>query len=222
MKKYAVIVAGGSGSRMKTTTPKQFLLLKGRPVLFHTIEVFLKAFSDLEIILVLPQDFAADGDILTEQSSDASRIQIVAGGKTRFDSVKNGLALVKEESVVFVHDGVRCLINTRLIQACYNQALEKGSAIPAIPVTDSVRVLTTKGSQPLNRDLLRAVQTPQTFKSAVILKAFEQPFQESFTDEATVAEAAGFDIMLIEGDKRNIKITLPEDLLIAENLLNEI
>ncbi|MBX3240785.1 MAG: 2-C-methyl-D-erythritol 4-phosphate cytidylyltransferase [Chitinophagaceae bacterium] len=219
MKKYAVIVAGGSGSRMKTATPKQFLLLNNKPVIFYTIEVFLKAFADLQIILVLPAGFAEDGDLLTDLSSDASRIQVVAGGDTRFDSVKKGLEQVKEESIVFVHDGVRCLVTTALIQSCYAQALEKGSAIPAIPVTDSVRVLTAKGSQPLNRDLLRAVQTPQTFRSTIILKAFEQPYRAAFTDEATVAEAAGFEVFLIEGDKRNIKITLPEDLLIAENLL---
>ncbi len=221
MKKYAVIVAGGSGSRMKSATPKQFLLLHNRPVLFYTMEAFLKAFSDLQVILVLPEDFVEDGNVLAEQSSDAGRIQIAPGGKTRFDSVKKGLELVKEESIVFVHDGVRCLVSTDLIRSCYLQAKEKGSAIPAIPVTDSVRVLTANGSQPLNRDLLRAVQTPQTFQSAIILKAFDQPYRQSFTDEATVAEAAGFAVHLVEGDKRNIKITLPEDLLIAENLMRE-
>jgi len=220
MKKYAVIVAGGNGSRMKTATPKQFLLLHNKPVLFYTIEVFLKAFSDLEIILVLPPDFVEDGYIMTELSSDAARIKLTAGGKTRFESVKKGLELVKEESVVFVHDGVRCLVSAALIRACYEQAMEKGSAVPAVAVTDSVRVLTARGSQPLNRDLLRAVQTPQTFRSSILLKAFEQPYREAFTDEATVAEAAGFEIHLIEGDKKNIKITLPEDLLIAENLLS--
>lgn len=221
MKKYAVIVAGGSGSRMKSATPKQFLLLKNKPVLFYTIEVFLKAYTDLRVILVLPEQFVEDGNVLAEQSSDAGRVQIVAGGQKRFDSVKQGLRHVKEESIVFVHDGVRCLVTTTLIQSCYLQALEKGSAIPAIPVTDSVRVLTADGSQPLNRDLLRAVQTPQTFKSTILLQAFEQPYEERFTDEATVVEAAGFDIALIPGDKRNIKITLPEDLLMAEKLLGE-
>ncbi len=221
MKKYAVIVAGGSGSRMKASTPKQFILLGEKPVLYYTIEAFLTSFSDLQIILVLPPDFVEDGRAMAELSSDAGRVQMASGGISRFDSVKNGLALVKESSIVFVHDGVRCLVSPDLIHRCYNQAMEKGSAIPAIPVTDSVRVLTANGSQPLNRDLLRAVQTPQTFRSDIILQAFEQPYRQSFTDEATVAEAAGFNIHLIEGDKRNIKITLPEDLLIAERLMRE-
>ena len=149
----------------------------------------------------------------------ADRIQVVTGGATRFQSVRNGLALVGEESVVFVHDGVRCLVSTALIHRCYDMALRNGSAIPVIESRDSVRMLTEQGSMAVDRRRVRLVQTPQTFLSRILLPSYEAEYSETFTDEATVVEAAGHTISLVEGEANNIKITLPADLLLAERLL---
>lgn len=219
MKKYAVIVAGGTGTRMGSAIPKQFMLLNGKPVLLHTIETFLSAYPDLQIILVLPAAFEEQGRQLILQSAAPSRIQMAFGGATRFHSVQNGLKMIREASVVFVHDGVRCLVTEKLIKRCYEQALEKGNAIPAVAVNDSIRMKEGNKTKVVDRSRLLAVQTPQTFLSDIILPAFEQPYEEAFTDEATVAEAAGYEVFMIEGEKENIKITQPADLLIAEQLI---
>jgi len=221
MLKYAVIVAGGSGDRMNSAIPKQFLPLDGKPVLLHTIETFLQAFNDLEIILVLPEKFMRDGNTIVEQASDPKRIQIATGGNSRFHSVKNGLKLVTENAIVFVHDAVRCLVTTNLIKKCYESALENGNAIPAIPLTDTVRMETDDGSVVIDRSKLRIIQTPQTFFSNLLLKAFELEYDKSFTDEATVAEKFGIKIHLVPGEDENIKLTRPIDILIAEKLLRE-
>lgn len=221
MKKYAVIVAGGSGTRMGNVIPKQFLLLKGKPLLWYTIDSFLRAFEDIQIILVLPNDHFIKGEKIVSQLNVENKIIIVAGGNTRFDSVKEGLKLVKEESVVFVHDGVRCLISVPLIKRCYNQALEKGSAIPAVAATDSIRILKNGSHEVKDRQQVRIIQTPQTFLSNILLPAFEREFDESFTDEATVVEASGKEIYLTEGEYDNIKITRPIDLLIAEKIIED-
>ena len=218
MRKYAVIVAGGAGTRMGSAVPKQFMLLNGRPVLLHTIEVFLRAYNDLQIILVLPALFEEYGRKLMLQATAASRVQMVLGGATRFHSVQNGLKKINETSIVFVHDGVRCLVSEALIRRCYEQTLIKGNAIPAVAVNDSIRMVEGNKTKVVDRSKLLAVQTPQTFRSNIILSAFEQSYNEGFTDEATVAEAAGHEIFMIEGEKENIKITLPADLLIAEQL----
>ncbi len=218
MTKYAVIVAGGTGARMGSAVPKQFMLLNGKPVLLHTIETFLRAYADLQIILVLPPSFGEQGKQLVSKTTAPSRIQIVSGGATRFHSVQNGLTKINKTSVVFVHDGVRCLVTEALIRRCYEQALEKGNAIPAVAVNDSIRMVEGNKTRVVDRSRLLAVQTPQTFRSNILLSAFEQPYNEAFTDEATVAEAAGYEIFMIEGEKENIKITLPADLLIAEQL----
>jgi 2-C-methyl-D-erythritol 4-phosphate cytidylyltransferase len=221
MNKVAVIVAGGSGSRMGTPVPKQFLELKGKPVLVHTAEAFLRAFPDIEIILVLATDFMLQGSNLVKQYFEGSHIQIAEGGNSRYHSVQNGLKLVKGEAVIFVHDAVRCLVSEDLIKRCYKQALHKGSAVPAIPARDSIRMVEGNKSKAINRDNIRIIQTPQTFRSDVILPAFQQPYRDSFTDEATVVESSGKDIFLTEGEETNIKITLPADMLIAEKILEE-
>ena len=221
MLKYAVIVAGGSGDRMNSAIPKQFLPLNGKPVLLHTIETFLQAFDDLEIVLVLPEKFMRDGNTIVEQASDPKRIQIATGGNSRFHSVRNGLKLVTENSIVFVHDAVRCLVSTDLIKKCYESALENGNAIPAIPLTDTVRMETDDGSVVIDRSKLRIIQTPQTFFSNLLLKAFELEYDKAFTDEATVAEKFGIKIHLVPGEAENIKLTRPIDILIAEKLLSE-
>jgi len=219
MLKYAVIVAGGSGNRMNAAIPKQFLPINGTAVLLYTIETFLSAFSDLEIILVLPEKFMRDGDAIVQQASDPKRIEIAAGGNTRFHSVKNGLKLVTENAIVFVHDAVRCLVTNDLIHRCYEGALENGNAIPAIPVSDTVRMETAEGSVVVDRSKLLVIQTPQTFFSNLLLKAFEQEYDSSFTDEATVAEKFGIKIHLIPGEDENIKLTRPIDMEIAEKIL---
>lgn len=219
MRKYAVIVAGGSGLRMGADKPKQFLLLRGKPILYHTLFQFLNAFPDLFIYLVLPQDFLNEGHALIAEFGANVNIQLVAGGATRFHSVQNGLNQITEPGIVFVHDGVRCLVSEALIKQCYDQAIEKGSAIPAVAATDSIRIVHATGSQVANRNLVRIIQTPQTFQTNLLLAAFKTNYQDSFTDEATVLEASGQTVHLIEGDYNNIKITRPVDLLIAENIL---
>lgn len=219
MQKIAVIVAGGTGQRMGAAIPKQFLLLNGKPLLYHTIQRFLETWSDLEIILVLPEEhFTTGNDIITNLQA-SSRVKITRGGDSRFQSVKNGLALIKEQAVVFVHDGVRCLVSTDLIKRCYQQALEKGSAIPAIAATDSIRIINKDHHEIIDRNLVRIIQTPQTFLSEIIIPAFDQPYEERFTDEATVVEASGKEVFLVEGAYTNIKITRPADLLIAEQIM---
>lgn len=223
MKKIAVITAGGSGSRMGSNLPKQFMELKGKPVLWYTLKTFIAAFNDIEIVLVIPSTYQEAAKALLDELSIGDRARLVTGGSTRFHSVQNGLATIKEESVVFVHDGVRCLVTADLIQRCYHQALEKGSAVPAVASADSVRIAETDGDthQSIDRNKVRIIQTPQTFKSNIILPAFQQEYTESFTDEATVVESNGGSVFLIEGEYTNLKITRPVDLVIAEMILQD-
>jgi 2-C-methyl-D-erythritol 4-phosphate cytidylyltransferase len=220
MNKVAVIVAGGNGTRMNSALPKQFLLLNNKPVLFYTLDTFLKAYSDLSIILVLPQEYMAAGQEIIDAYFDYHRIQITEGGRTRFHSVQNGLQLITEESIVFVHDGVRCLLSTALIQRCYDAALEHGSAIPVINSKDSVRLQGDKSNEALDRNKVKLVQTPQTFHSKILLPAFKIDFKDKFTDEATVVEAFGLKVHLVDGEENNFKITRPVDIFIAEQVLN--
>jgi len=219
MKKIALIVAGGKGSRMNNDIPKQFLLLKNKPVLYYTLKAFTDAYNDIEIILVLPEEHIGKGQEIIDGYFDHSRIRITAGGRTRFHSVKNGLALINEESIIFVHDGVRCLVSANLIRRCYDAAVEKGTAVPAVECSDSVRLLTTNGSKILDRNKLKIIQTPQTFHSKILMPAYKIDYKDKFTDEASVVDAYGLAINLIEGEKNNIKITTPADLFFAEYLL---
>lgn len=219
MKKYAVVVAGGNGSRMNAHLPKQFLLLRGKPILYYTLNTFLKSYPDLHIILVLPEEFIAAGQEIIDAFFDYSRIQITAGGRTRFHSVQNGLQLVQDESIIFVHDGVRCLLTTTLIHRCYDGAIEHGAAVPVINSKDSIRMVTAEGNEAISRDIIKLVQTPQTFHSKILLPAFNIDFKDKFTDEASVVEAFGIKVHLVEGEENNIKITTPTDLILAEQLL---
>jgi 2-C-methyl-D-erythritol 4-phosphate cytidylyltransferase len=219
MKKYAVIVAGGSGTRMNSSLPKQFMLVKNKPVLYYTIAAFLHAFDDIEIILVLPEEHIAKGQEILDGYFDARNIKIIAGGRTRFHSVQNGLTLVDDESIVFVHDGVRCLVSTDLIKRAYEAAMEYGSAVPAVASKDSVRIVNGEVNDPVDRDLVMLIQTPQTFHSKILLPAYRIDYKDRFTDEASVVEAYGLKVHLIEGEEYNLKITRPVDLIIAENLL---
>lgn len=220
MQKYAVIVAGGSGIRMGGEVPKQFQLLKGKPVLWYTLKAFVDAYDDMQIVLVLPENHLDKGHQIVHEFP-LNRIRFTTGGEARFHSVKNGLRLVDAHSLVFVHDGVRCLVTPQLIRRCGEAALEKDNAIPSVPAIETIRIQTDDGNEPIERSRVRVIQTPQTFFSNVIKLAFEQPYQESFTDEASVVEKMGIKINLIEGERPNIKITTPIDLIVAEKILEE-
>ena len=219
MKKTAIIVAGGTGQRMGTALPKQFLAIEGKSILLHTVDQFVSAFSDINFVIVLPADYIHEGQNLIAASGLSQSFQFVAGGDTRFQSVKNGLAQADPASIVFVHDAVRCLLTPDLIQRCYQQAVEKGSAIPAVSSTDTIRITEGTKHHVVDRANVMMIQTPQTFNAAILKKAFEQAYQPSFTDEANVLEASGKEVYLIEGEHENIKITRPLDLAIAEYIL---
>lgn len=221
MQKIAIITAGGSGSRMGSLIPKQFLLLNQKPLLWYTISAFLEAFQDISIILVLPQDYMTAGAELVNELQINDQTTLVVGGSTRYHSVQNGIQQIKNPSVVFVHDGVRCLVTPNLIKRCFEQTIEKGSAIPAVTCTDSVLILNNDSHKAINRDQVKIIQTPQTFLSAILIPAFNQPYQEFFTDEATVVESLGQAVHLIEGEYNNLKVTRPADLLLANAILEE-
>lgn len=220
MMKCAVIVAGGAGTRMGANLPKQFMLLKSKPVLYYTLKTFLDAYDDLQVILVLPTEYIAIGQEIVNGYFDKDRVQITTGGDTRFQSVKNGLALIENESIIFVHDAVRCLLSINLIHRCCEQAVKTGTAIPAIASKDSIRLISGETSEPFDRKKVMLVQTPQTFQSKILLPAFQVDYKEEFTDEATVVESSGVKISLVEGEENNIKITRPADMLIAESYLS--
>lgn len=222
---YAIIVAGGSGSRMKSEIPKQFLPLKGKPILIHTVEKFLQV-PDIQIIVVLPKnDIEYWNEITTTNETIQTyknAIKITVGGASRFQSVKNGLINIKTDGLVAVHDGVRPLINLEIIQNSFKVAAEKGSAVTSVWVKDSVRQFDNDGeSAALDRTKLKLVQTPQTFQVGLMKKAFETEEQAFFTDCASVLEFAGEKITLIDGAYENIKITTPEDMLVAEAFLSQ-
>ncbi len=221
MKKYAIIVAGGAGIRMGAAIPKQFLLLNGKPVLYYTLHTFLQAYTDIEIILVLPEENVGAGQEIIDAWFDYSRIKITTGGRTRFHSVQNGLQLVTEESIVFVHDAVRCLLSVDLIKRCYEAALEHGATIPVIDSKDSVRLVTGEENRAVERTQVKLVQTPQTFHSKILLSAFAIDYKDKFTDEATVVEAFGINLHLVDGEEQNFKITQPRDMQLAEILIQK-
>ena len=220
MFKYAIIVAGGTGSRMGGNLPKQFMLLRDKPVLYYSLKTFLEAYDDLEIILILPAAFTNIGEEIIDAYFDKERIKIAFGGETRFQSVKNGLKLVEKESIIFVHDAVRCLASVDLVHRCYQLAMETGTAVPVIPSRDSVRILNEDGNGAVDRNKVMLVQTPQVFHSKILLPAFDIDYKDKFTDEATVVEAYGLRVSLAEGEETNIKITRPIDLLIAEKVID--
>jgi len=220
MKYYAIIVAGGKGNRMNQALAKQFLELDGKPILMHTIEAFHKCVLNPEIILVLHADQHQFWDELCGFHHFTIPHRVIPGGQERFDSVKNGLEVVSEQGVVAVHDAVRPLVSTSLIQASYEMALQKGNAIAAIQPVDSVRMKKDgRDSAALNRDELFLIQTPQTFLTEQLKEAYLQPYRNEFTDDASVAERAGFSIHLLTGERSNIKITYAQDLELASFLL---
>ena len=226
MRTIAVIVAGGSGTRFGAQMPKQFLELGGKPVLMRTIEAFEQTLGsgDREIIVTLP---AVQMDLwqeLCERYAFAVPHRVVSGGETRWHSVKNALDSIgdiADVDVIAVHDGVRPLASVDLINRVLDAARRDGAAIPVVPLNDSVRQVDGDDSRALDRSSLRAVQTPQVFDARLLLKAYEQPFDPTFTDDASVVERAGHKVELVEGDPSNLKITRPMDLALAEYLLNQ-
>ncbi len=197
------------------------MLIKDKPVLYYPIKTFLDAYDDLQIILVLPAAFTDIGEEIIDAYFDKERIKIAIGGDTRFQSVKNGLKLVEEESIIFVHDAVRCLVSVNLIHRCCELAMQTGAAVPVIQSKDSVRILNDDDNGVVDRNKVMLVQTPQTFHSKILLPAFDIDYKDKFTDEATVVEAYGLRVSLAEGEETNIKITRPVDLVIAENILSQ-
>ena len=223
---YVIIVAGGKGLRMGTDIPKQFLPIGGKPVLMRTLERFREYAADLQIILVLPKAQQDYWKQLCKEYDFRIEYLLTDGGETRFHSVQNGLALVPDdaEGVVGVHDGVRPFPSVEVIRNCYETARTAKAVIPVIPIVETVRHLVsesnTQRSITVPRGDYRLVQTPQTFDIQLLKAANRQPYNDGFTDDASVVEAYGFDITLVEGNRENIKITTPFDMTIAEALLN--
>lgn len=222
MKKYAIIVAGGSGKRMGTETPKQFLELNHQPILMLTLKQFYQADQAIELLVVLPKTHIATWKELCDTKNFKIAHQVIEGGEERFFSVKNGLAHILEEGLVAVHDGVRPFISPKKINQVFLQTEELQATSLAVPLKDSIRLLKEDGSQAVDRQHYQLVQTPQTFSSALIKKAYKQKFSASFTDDASVVEALGYVVHLVEGDYTNIKITSPEDLVIGEAILSSL
>jgi len=219
MKKYALIVAGGAGTRMKTDLPKQFLLLNNKPVLMHTVDQFYNYGNEIEIIIVLPKYQIDFWKGLCSKHSFTILHKIIEGGKSRFDSVQNGLQQVPDNCLVAIHDGVRPLITSGVIHNSFKEAEKEGSAIAAVALKDSIRKKEGDATISKNRNDYFLVQTPQTFQSNLIKAAYSSSeSNRAFTDDASVFEASGREVTLIEGDYRNIKITTPEDLLVAQAL----
>ena len=219
--KYAIIVAGGSGSRMHSSIPKQFLLLNDLPVLMHTIKAFFIADNKTKIVLVLPETQIPYWNELCSKYHFFIKHDIVNGGETRFHSVLNALNTISnEDSIIAVHDGVRPLASRKLITRCFEEAHTHKAVIPTIPVSDSIRLLDNGNSKALNRTQYHTVQTPQCFAYNILKEAYQQPFTDAFTDDASVVETDGYKIVLVEGEASNIKITTPVDMAIAGALLN--
>jgi len=215
----AIIVAGGMGRRMGGSIPKQFMLLGGKPVLCWSIETFHAFDHAMPIIVVLPEQQIMMWRTLCMGHNFHVPHEVVAGGEERFHSVREGLKLVVGDPVVAVHDGVRPLVSVELLARCFAAAETHGSAIPVVPLSSSVREVKGGSSQAIDRSHLRAVQTPQCFRAALLRKAFERPYDPAFTDEATLVERLGEPVHLVDGDERNLKMTTTLDLRIAEALL---
>ena len=219
MKKYVLIVAGGKGLRMGGEQPKQFLPLKGRPVLMHTLEQFYRSDVAMEIILVLPHEQQNYWKQLCEEHHFTIKHCVADGGESRFYSVKNGLSLIETPSIVGVHDGVRPFVSVDVINRCYELAVTKEAVVPVVDVVDTVRHITNNGSETVDRSAYKLVQTPQVFNADLLLKGYEQPYSSAFTDDASVVEAMGVKVTLTPGNRENIKLTTPFDLKVAEALL---
>ena len=220
MKKYALIVAGGSGVRMGSMELKQFISIAGKPLLMHTLDRFFNWDPDMVINLVLPgSQHEKWKELCTEYRFGVPHL-LVSGGTTRFMSVKNGLNTIPDEGLVFIHDGVRPLVSRETLERCYHKTLAAGNAIPVIPVNESVRQVEDDVNFPVDRNRLVLIQTPQTFWVPLIKAAYRQAYTDEFTDDASVLEKTGEKIHLVQGNRENIKITWPEDLLFVKSILD--
>ena len=219
MKKYAIIVAGGTGTRMKGDVPKQFMLLNGKPIIQYSVEAFYLFDPSIQIILVIHPGFMTHWEKLCLEFKISIPHKVVPGGKTRFDSVKNGLNLIDEEGFVAIHDAARPVISANFIEHLFSEAEINGSAMPGVSLNDTIRMIDGDTSHQLDRTFLRAMQTPQVFKVSELKRAYTQSFQPIFTDDASVMQSAGFPLHLTEGRPANIKITHKQDIDLAEVLL---
>ena len=217
---YALIVAGGKGTRIKSKLPKQFLELNGLPILMHTINAFVRYSTSVRIILVLPEDDFDIWNALCEKFNFNVPVILQHGGESRFQSVKNGLDKIDGEGLVAIHDGVRPLVSEDIIGASFRLAAVHQSAVAAVRLKESIRMTDQDNTKAMDRSRFRLIQTPQTFQVDLIKKAYQQKEDVSMTDDASVAERAGHIISLFEGSYENIKITTPEDLIVAEALMN--
>ena len=218
MNTYALVVAAGSGTRMQSEVPKQFLPLNGMPLYYYSVNTFLQTYPDIEVVLILPKDYTFTEPEMLQYFDDPSRIKIIRGGDTRFESVKNGLSQIGE-GIVFIHDAVRPFINEALLNNLLIEASNKGNAIPYTEVVDSLRFADREQNYSIDRSLYKAIQTPQVFKTQLIKLAFNQGYDPLFTDDASVLERLGEKIYLVKGLRDNIKITQAIDLKLAEIIM---
>lgn len=229
MRNFVVIVAGGKGLRMGGDLPKQFIPMHGKPLLMHTLEAFYNWNNETEIILVLPLDHQPYWQMLCKEIGCKAPHRVVTGGKTRFHSVRNGLEVIEsellssgEQAIIAVHDGVRPFVSSDTIDSCFKSAENNGAAVPVLPMIDSLReIKSEEESSPVDRSKYCSVQTPQVFRSDILFESYKQEYNSLFTDDASVVEAKGFKVSLVKGNRENIKITTPFDLLIAKAIFEE-
>jgi len=229
MKRTVIILGGGKGVRMGGDLPKQFIPLQGKPVLMHTIDVFYRWDPTIDLVLVISEEYASYWEMLCKELNFTVPHRTVYGGETRFHSVRNGLQSLRHceersnpdtiQDLIAVHDGVRPFVAPEVITTCFEMAESYGAAIPVIPMIDTVRVTNGDANRAFDRTRLRVVQTPQAFHADILLKAYEQPYDKLFTDDASLVEASGHPIYLIEGNHENIKITTPVDIQYAKFLI---
>lgn len=218
--KYIIIVAGGTGSRINNSVPKQFIEINGKPVIIYTINRFYEFDKDIRVCIAVHPDYLNHLESLLQKYFPNKSIKFTKGGETRFHSVKNALALINDnDGVIGIHDAARPMVSVETIQRCFDTAQKTGNATPAIPVNESLRLVAENKNTAVLRSNYRIIQTPQCFQAALIKKAFEQGYNDGFTDDASVLEKAGHTINLVEGNTENIKITYPADLIIAQHYL---
>jgi 2-C-methyl-D-erythritol 4-phosphate cytidylyltransferase len=222
MDKIVLIVAGGTGTRMNAGIPKQFILLKGRPLIMHTLDIFRQFDPEILIRIVLPESHKSTWDKLCKKHNYKNQHEVGTGGETRFHSVKKNLSFVPDDCLIGIHDGVRPLVSLRTIERCYNTAMEQGNAVPCLDIPETLRRLDPQGTVQVDRTNYRQIQTPQVFRGSILKAAYLQEYNEGFTDDAGVVESAGHTIHLVDGNRENIKITYSNDLKIAEALIGRI
>ena len=220
MKKLAIIVAGGSGHRMKSDIPKQFLPLKGIPIVMRSLQTFYDYDKNMPLYLVIPESYIDYWEALCNEYKFNIPHQVVAGGETRYHSVRNAVMKLKGDSLVAIHDAVRPLVNHTTLETCFLSAATKGNVVPSLEPVDSFRQFRNNRNFPVNRHSLRIIQTPQVFHSDQLKNAYDQPFMPAFTDDANVIERLGYEINLVEGNRENMKITGPQDIKLAEAFLS--